>query len=278
MRIHRHIDAGEFLRHSESWLLESEPENNLILGVARRSRSQRPGDDTDEYWATVFEDGQVVGAAFRTPPYPLSVTRMMPSAVPVLIDDVAEVFEELPGVTGPMAVAESFAAEWRGRYGVTGRVKFKTRVHVLTAVEALSDLPPGSLRQMTQSDEALIRGWMNEFARDAGVSVPPENHVRPLLEQRKFHLWDDSGPRSLVAAGRDTPSGACITTVYTPPAFRRKGYATASVASLSRKLLATGKTFCCLYTDLDNPTSNSIYRKIGYEPVRDDVELEFENR
>jgi hypothetical protein len=27
--------------------------------------------------------------------------------------------------------------------------------------------------------------------------------------------------------------------------------------------------FCPLFTDLANPTSNSIYRKIGYKPVGD---------
>jgi hypothetical protein len=31
--------------------------------------------------------------------------------------------------------------------------------------------------------------------------------------------------------------------------------------------LDSGKKFCTLYTDLDNPTSNSIYQKIGYKPV-----------
>ena len=32
---------------------------------------------------------------------------------------------------------------------------------------------------------------------------------------------------------------------------------------------------CVLYTDLANPTSNSIYQRIGYEPVGDSVHLEF---
>jgi predicted GNAT family acetyltransferase len=66
-----------------------------------------------------------------------------------------------------------------------------------------------------------------------------------------------------------------VNAVYTPPEQRRKGYATAAVAALSGMLLAAGKDFCCLYTDVANPTSNSIYRKIGYRPVREDAELVF---
>ena len=31
----------------------------------------------------------------------------------------------------------------------------------------------------------------------------------------------------------------------------------------------------CLFTDLANPTSNGVYTRIGYRPVRDTVELTF---
>ena len=37
-----------------------------------------------------------------------------------------------------------------------------------------------------------------------------------------------------------------------------------------------GKSFCCLYTDLANSTSNSIYQKIGYRPVCDVQDWIFE--
>jgi hypothetical protein len=129
---------------------------------------------------------------------------------------------------------------------------------------------------MTDSDEKLVWEWMAGFVRDVGVSAPPTGFVQSLLDERKLFFWDDDGPRCMVAAGRDSPHGACITTVYTPREHRRSGYATAAVAAISRNLLNAGKHFCCLYTDLSNPTSNSIYAKIGYEPVRDDVELVFE--
>jgi len=57
--------------------------------------------------------------------------------------------------------------------------------------------------------------------------------------------------------------------VYTPREWRRRGYATACVAALSKLLLQRGFEFCVLHTDLSNPTSNAIYTGIGYRPVRD---------
>jgi hypothetical protein len=67
-----------------------------------------------------------------------------------------------------------------------------------------------------------------------------------------------------------------INAVYTPPEQRRRGHATASVAALSAKLLAAGRASCVLFTDLANPTSNAIYRRIGYAPVIDFENIVFE--
>jgi predicted GNAT family acetyltransferase len=55
--------------------------------------------------------------------------------------------------------------------------------------------------------------------------------------------------------------------VYTPPEHRGRGYASACVAALSAHVLATDADTCILFTQLANPTSNAIYRAIGYEPV-----------
>jgi hypothetical protein len=92
----------------------------------------------------------------------------------------------------------------------------------------------------------------------------------------EIYLWEESSrPVSLAAHGRQTPHGVVIGPVYTPPDQRGHGYATALVADLSAALLARGFQFCALFTDLANPTSNSIYQKVGYRPVGDFLECTF---
>ena len=61
-----------------------------------------------------------------------------------------------------------------------------------------------------------------------------------------------------------TAKGVRIAPVYTPPAERRKGYAAACVAHLSQHLLDSGRSWCVIFADVRNPTSNSIYRRMGY--------------
>ena len=84
-----------------------------------------------------------------------------------------------------------------------------------------------------------------------------------------------TGPSYLAKTTRPMQNGISVTAVYTPPEQRNKGYATSCVASLTKKLLSERYSFCSLFADQSNPTSNSIYAKIGYVPLGDALEIDF---
>lgn len=65
-----------------------------------------------------------------------------------------------------------------------------------------------------------------------------------------------------------------ISGVYTPAGQRKRGYAEACVHALSKRLCESGFR-CILYTDLGNPTSNSIYRRIGFRAVAETLRYRF---
>jgi predicted GNAT family acetyltransferase len=46
------------------------------------------------------------------------------------------------------------------------------------------------------------------------------------------------------------------------------------VAALSARVLAAGQR-CILYTDRANPTSNAVYRRLGYRAVSEGLRYEF---
>jgi GNAT superfamily N-acetyltransferase len=271
--IERHPDAAAFLATAESWLLEAEAENNLLLGIALSSRGRR-AKEPPPYWASVHDSNGVVGCACRTPPYPLVLSRLPPGAVAPLTEDVHRMYSSLSGVHGLTADAEAFAGTWIAQHGGTSRTRFRMRLHELTRVTLAGPLPPGSLRKAVDADLPLAREWIDEYVRDTGIA-PFAPDAQQLIGRGQLNFWlDGGGPCAMVASTRETRSACAINTVYTPPQFRRRGYATAAVATLSEMLLEAGRRFCCLYTDLANPTSNSIYAKIGYRPIRDDQEIE----
>lgn len=277
LAVERHADAERFLAVAQPWLLEAEVENNLPLGMALNWRG-REAPDSPLYWASVHDKNRIVGCACRTPPHPLVLSRVPAAAIAPLIEDVGRVYSSLDSVTGPTADAEAFARAWVGRHGGTAKTRFRMSLQELTRVSFPGSLPPGSLRKATEADLALACEWVDEYGRDVGLpNAAPQGMAQRLIDRELLYLWVDAGsPRSMAASSRETRSGCAINTVYTPPRFRRLGYATAAVATLSAKLLKAGRRFCCLYTDLANPTSNSIYGKIGYRPIRDDVEIDLE--
>lgn len=132
-----------------------------------------------------------------------------------------------------------------------------------------------------KSDRFLLIDWIRAFTSEAIGENEPKPNYRDIcdrrLRQNSLYLWQNDVPVSMAGFSGATPNGIRINAVYTPPEYRRKGYASSCVAALSRSLLNKGHKYCFLFTDLANPTSNSIYQKIGYKPVCDVSNYRFKN-
>jgi predicted GNAT family acetyltransferase len=186
----------------------------------------------------------------------------------------------VPGVMAHQAVAEAFASIWRDKTGASYRTGMRQRIYELRQV-VHSHYPAGEFRPAAVEEIELTRQWARGFYDDCFGDGRYERTVATAEEKIKngtLFLWVDGVPRSMAGRTRPTPHGEAIGFVYTPPSERRKGYATAVVARLSQRILDEGKQFCTLYTDLSNPTSNSIYQQIGYTPIADVIDIDFENR
>jgi len=275
--IHRHPDAEAFLHRAEDWLLQAEAEHNLLLGLARELTVSTEPYEPPIYLATVETGGDVVGCAFRTPPYKLGLTRMPEAAVPVLAEDLLDVYEWLPAALGPEPETKAFAALWSQARGLRAHAGMRQRIYQLDTVTPPSRRPPGRMYRAEAKDTDLVAGWLDAFRDDTGLPGPDaRTQAEGLIAQQCLFIWDDDGPVSMAGWTARTRHGARVGYVYTPPERRGRGYASALTAALSQRLLNEGLTFCFLYTNLANPTSNSIYQKIGYYPVCDVMDYDFE--
>ncbi len=266
----RHDTVSSFAERATPWLVQSEAENNLVLSIVDQLK-HTSSNASQPYLVTIEESGHMVGAAFRTPPFKLGLTRMPHGAIPALVNDVSQAYEELPAVMGPPAQVRAFAEAWANCKNKQATAGMRHRIYELRHVQFPASMPPGEMRLAGNQDIEVLVGWLIEFAREANVGTPhgrafAENHIN----NKTFFVWEDEGElrTSAVFAGR-TPHGVRIGFVYTPPRFRGRGYASACVATVSQRALDGGNQFCCLYADLSNPTSNDIYQRIGYTPVCD---------
>lgn len=199
--------------------------------------------------------------------------------MPHLVRHLRKADVQIPRVLGPAVEAQTFADCWvEDMPGVSSKVAMQ-----MQAFEArkVTDLPlsPGKLRLARMDDHPLMARWHSAYWEetfgDPGDFDYAKSHAERAIKAQELYIWDYGRPVSIVRTDRPTKNGIAIHTVYTPPKHRNKGYATSCVLLLTKKLLSERYSFCCLHTDLSNPTSNSIYTKIGYVPVGDALAFDF---
>jgi hypothetical protein len=285
-------DPAVFLASVGSYLRADPVLTTVVATVTRQAAAQdergepRP-TDRPRWWAVVRDDAGVVGVAMRTAPfepYPMFVLPMSDDAARGLARALHARAEVPGGVNGVLPATRVLADELAALAGGTASVHEHTRLFELGA---LVEPPPapGRLRPATPDDHDLCRAWFNAFARDAAeqagrTDLPAEGErfddtdMRQRIAEQRVWLWEDPSGETVHLTGFNLPAFGVVRVgpVYTPGAHRGRGYASAAVAGVSRQLLDAGHRVC-LFTDQANPTSNGIYRALGYEPVVDMVNL-----
>lgn len=261
---------AEFLAEAEEWLSAAEAENNLILSVSRLLLGTDHPFQPPVYFATIKQGGALVGCALRAPPDGLELSDLPPGVAPLLLDSVAAAHPTLKSVGGPQTPAFEFARAWSRRFGGEWQVRHSWRWYRLDKVFQPPRPASGTFRPAEQSDWPLLAQWAPDYGREQNTPVNVTALFARLLARRTLYVWDDDGPKCVVALSGNTPNGVRVSAVYTPPDFRKRGYATSAVAAASHNALDSGVKFCVLATDRD-PTSTpaKIYRSIGFKPLRD---------
>ncbi len=281
MELREHDDPDAFLAAASRLLVTDEARHNLIFGICATLVETPYAYPTFCLW-TVEDGGDPIGAALMTPPFNLVVAKPRTSrALQFLADEFHRRQVEVPGVTGALPEADRFAAAWVGVERVRRRLRMRQGVY-----KASASSPPtgvaGQMRLATNEDRRLVVEWSVAFEDEALPEGAPRGRTEANIDRRLagqtsgIALWDDHGPVSLAGFGGRTPHGVRIGPVYTPPELRRRGYASALVAHLTRYLLERGSDYCFLYTNLADPTANRIYQNVGYEFVCESAEYAFD--
>jgi len=275
-------NPGAFLEATAPLLLEDEARNNLILGIAGTLDEHPSVYGEFRLWLVENTTGEVVGAALQTPPYNLVLGRPRDNdALVALADALSAQGTELPGVTGAVPEVEAFSENWVVRNGSGRQRRVAQRIYRLSELRRVGNAR-GHARTATEADRDLLVEWVAAFVAESLPEGAPGGDADRTVDARLragaggFTLWENDGPVSVAGWGGTTPNGVRIGPVYTPPEHRCHGYGSSVTAAVTAERLAAGRTFCFLYTDLANPTSNKIYVDIGYEPVCDAIDYAFE--
>ena len=274
-------DVDGYLAATGGFIRANAAQNTVMLSVAETLQASGPtafGDAAPLFGWWPAPDGTVGAALLQTPPYPILLTALPPGAAASLAAELAGRGHHLPGVNAAPGPAAEFATAWAECTGQGSRVGMQMRLYELGRLHPPDPPPPGRARTAVDADRDLLLAWLDAFHDEAGPVGPRESQrvVDDRLSFGGLAFWEHEGtPVSL--AGRTRPAGglARMGPVYTPPDFRGLGFGGAVTAAVTQAALDGGAEGVVLFTDLANPTSNTLYQRLGFRPVSDWVVLRF---
>jgi RimJ/RimL family protein N-acetyltransferase len=273
-------DIGTYLS-AVGELLGSQPERYTVLSTVLDSLAEQgphvygPASPVLGTWE---EEGVVRAAVLQTPPHPLHITQLpADSVVPLAAALAPGNASGITTVVGGEAEAVAFADAWCAATGTRFRVQMRQRLYRLGELVPPDPPPAGAPRIATTADSRIVRSWDEEFGAETGTGQGSPAMIEARLRRGRLVLWEVAGEPVSAAGVTEVVGGvARVGQVYTPPAYRNRGYGGAVTAAATQHAFDQGATSVVLFTDLSNSTSNSLYRKLGYEPVEDKVLLAFD--
>lgn len=272
----RHHDSVDDFRAAAEPLYRSDPVAHTVELTLLQS-NRVPGDAV---LLTLWDHVTLVGAAMQTPPMPLLVNAIPPGAAATVAEEVSRLRPGLPGVRGVRPAAFAFADSWHTVTGRRGVVTVEERLHRLGHLRPPAGVAGRALLATTE-DTALLVDWVEAFYGET-FGHPRDDAAGRRLVATAFEVGDrillwtvDAEPVGMAMLRAPAAGVARIGPVFTPADRRGRGYGSAVTAAAAAAALADGVTGVVLFTDLDNPVSNAIYRRIGFEPVADCVRIDF---
>jgi len=269
MRLIQHEKAKDYLKENLDYLEQEEVINSLIIGIALSNLELL--EDSTLYLSILIEE-EIVFSAIKTEGRNLLISgkeSTINKAAVFLIDFLEKEKIKLPGIIGPKDLTIKLAGVIEKKLGWTSQIIFRQLIYKLEKVD-LNPKTSGRMRIANLDDLELITNWFHAFLKEALNEDDVESArkgAKHKIENNEVYLWQDEVPVAMSCIARPSKNGISINYVYSPKENRGKGYGTKVVAMLSEKMLNEEYEFCTLFTDMDFPTSNSIYKRIGYLPV-----------
>jgi len=288
MKFRAYKDVKEFYKDTYDILLKDEAQNLIPLGniiIGNKGEDKYGWRDPDNWFmATVSDEKSILLTAIMTPPFNLTLYAtdniICEGILKFFVEEIIKADIHITGITSEKSLAEKFTKIYTASKAVNYTIRFSQRIYELTEVNTdIAEI--GQLRLANEKDMAFFPYWLEglvseSFGSHTDIKSDIETYLYHIMSDRLYVLEVNEIPVSITKITREMENVCGIGLVYTPPYYRGYGYATSCVAKVSSIVLERGFKKCVLYTDLSNPISNSIYKKIGYKPICDSLDIKFE--
>ncbi|MEV5729140.1 GNAT family N-acetyltransferase [Streptomyces pharetrae] len=271
-------DIDDFLGRAGNFLRSRPALHNTALTDLERLRAR--GADAHGAGGAVFgrleSEGEVRAVFYRTPRGRLGLTPLSAEQAGTLVAHLARLGHALSDVIADRRTAAAFAETWQRHTGAAPVPFWRTRLYRLGTLTPPQPRPQGRGRAAGEEDHEHVVRWCREFCVDVGEHVSVDaidagSWDGTRFADKHFTFWETPDGVPVSMAGSTSMVGGMVRVdpVHTPAPLRRRGYAGAVTAEVSRVALTAGATDVVLFADPANPTSNALYQRIGYVHVAD---------
>ncbi|MGX1369025.1 hypothetical protein RKD19_004384 [Streptomyces canus] len=269
-------DVDDFLARARGFL-RSRPVAHImpLTWTARlRARGAAVYGAEDAVFGVLEREGEVHAVFYRlSPRRGLSSTPLTPEQADGLAARLLALGHSVPSISADESTAAAFADSWRRHTGAQPRVRVRLHLNRLGTLTPPEPFPAGRGRPVGERDHEHLMQMCRGFTADVGetVTIDAGNWARTRFADKHYTFWEtpDGTPVSMAGANPMVAGLVQVDPVYTPGHLRGRGYAGAVTAEVSRAALLAGARDVVLFTDAANPTSNALYRRLGYVPVVD---------
>jgi predicted GNAT family acetyltransferase len=268
VEVRRHPSLAEFMVCAGD-LYRSDPvafstESGVLAELAAAPRPAQ--------FLTAHSGGALVGAALRPLAYPLLTSGIGTEAVAAVAGYLHRQKITVPAILGLKPGADLFTNTWVSLSGATPTARADETVYRLQAF-APPESVAGDARRAAASDVGLLCEWLAAFRAEVFGSPAGSTPTAALYAQivgaiGQFIMWQVDGvPVSLARVHPVVQGVARIGPVFTPCDQRGRGWAAAVTAAAISRARRCGAADIVLQTDVNNRTSNALYRRLGFVPI-----------
>lgn len=174
---------------------------------------------------------------------------------------------KLCSISGKPEFVKIFAEQYSKILGVSNKLSLSMESYQCQKIIKPKGVQGKLIKAQLSNMDIVAKFWVSFVFDCFGINVVEEKQipvVESMIKSGNLYLWEvDKKICGMVNIAHKSERYARINNVYTPPAERKRGYASAMVAELSSGLIKEGLALM-LYADIKNSNSNKVYKTIGF--------------
>lgn len=271
MNITDYSHSEDFWTDNQAVILSHILEAELMYLNARNNIGADQG-----FFGMSVRDGESTLLAIQTLPYPMIFfghggdLRPLAARMAELLLQRRKIPETINGSVASTEIMLDALLE-KGVAYIAGRHLLQRRCDVLEDIPTLA-MPLINANEVTYDFCQDYQSFLEECHASYDPAKLQQDIDSMLLSNDLYVLTEQGEVVTMGRLQRKLPKGRAVGVIYTPPVFRGRGYSTCCTKQLTRRVFEDGYSFAYLYAEADNPVSNHVYEKLGYQKIDDYIE------